>query len=276
VIGGPRQPEMRGDQLPPGWRSASRSRSHSGRSSPASRSTGSGIRASSRWPLSPRRGFIPAARGLGQRCRPRPERFLRPGRSGGFDHLRIPRACATPSIGQRAPFAMGWTCPCPQTALIRRAPGISRRRDRQPHGHVRARYIRGPAGDAGAHPAACAPGGHLHRPPSPIAGSANVLFPFVPSMPRPHSACRSRSLGGPGCAQPGLMSVALQASPPGRQGEPRGRAHHDAERQPDGLPLASGRSPPPWPDACFSAATPLFLLSVRMVSAPARPLATPK
>jgi MFS family permease len=72
-----------------------------------------------------------------------------------------------------------------------------------------------------------------------IAGSCYVLFPFVTSMPL--LIALSFALGlGLGCAQPVIMSLLYEASPPGRQGEAVGVRTTMLNASQTAIPLASG------------------------------------
>jgi MFS family permease len=72
-----------------------------------------------------------------------------------------------------------------------------------------------------------------------IAGSCYVLFPFVTSAPL--LMALSFALGlGLGCAQPIIMSLLYEASPPGRQGEAVGVRTTMLNASHTAIPLASG------------------------------------
>ena len=72
-----------------------------------------------------------------------------------------------------------------------------------------------------------------------IAGSCYVLFPFVASVPL--LMALSFVLGlGLGCAQPVIMAMLYEASPPGRQGEAVGMRTSMLNASHTFIPLASG------------------------------------
>jgi len=72
-----------------------------------------------------------------------------------------------------------------------------------------------------------------------IAGTSYVLFPFVTSVPL--LMADSFALGlGLGCAQPVIMSLLYEASPPGRQGEAVGVRTTMINASSTFIPLASG------------------------------------
>jgi len=72
-----------------------------------------------------------------------------------------------------------------------------------------------------------------------IAGASYVLFPFVTSVPL--LMADSFALGlGLGCAQPVIMSLLYEASPPGRQGEAVGVRTTMINASSTFIPLASG------------------------------------
>jgi len=72
-----------------------------------------------------------------------------------------------------------------------------------------------------------------------IAGLSYVLFPFVTSVPL--LMANSFALGlGLGCAQPVIMSLLYEASPPGRQGEAVGVRTTMINASSTFIPLASG------------------------------------
>jgi MFS family permease len=72
-----------------------------------------------------------------------------------------------------------------------------------------------------------------------VAGAAYVLFPFVASVPL--LMALSFVLGlGLGCAQPIIMSLLYEASPPGRQGEAVGLRTSLLNGSHTMIPLASG------------------------------------
>jgi MFS family permease len=72
-----------------------------------------------------------------------------------------------------------------------------------------------------------------------IAGLSYLLFPFVTSVPL--LMADSFALGlGLGCAQPVIMSLLYEASPPGRQGEAVGVRTTMINASSTFIPLASG------------------------------------
>jgi len=72
-----------------------------------------------------------------------------------------------------------------------------------------------------------------------VAGSCYLLFPFVTSLPL--LIALSFALGlGLGCAQPIIMSLLYEASPPGRQGEAVGVRTTMLNASHTAIPLASG------------------------------------
>src|SRR5438046_8667797 len=72
-----------------------------------------------------------------------------------------------------------------------------------------------------------------------IAGASYLLFPFVTSVPL--LMADSFALGlGLGCAQPVIMSLLYEASPPGRQGEAVGVRPTMINASSTFIPLASG------------------------------------
>jgi MFS family permease len=72
-----------------------------------------------------------------------------------------------------------------------------------------------------------------------IAGSCYALFPFVASVPL--LMALSFVLGlGLGCAQPVIMSLLYESSPPGRQGEAVGVRTTMLNASHTFIPLASG------------------------------------
>ena len=72
-----------------------------------------------------------------------------------------------------------------------------------------------------------------------VAGTAYLLFPFVQTVPL--LMCLSFILGlGLGCAQPIIMSLLYEASPPGRQGEAVGLRTSLLNGSHTLIPLASG------------------------------------
>jgi MFS family permease len=72
-----------------------------------------------------------------------------------------------------------------------------------------------------------------------IAGTAYLMFPFVETVPL--LMALSFMLGvGLGCAQPIIMSLLYEASPPGRQGEAVGLRTSLLNGSHTLIPLASG------------------------------------